>query len=514
MRFTEAIVEELIKSGVISDNHCVQSITFFPPAPYSQYDCSVRVSQCGFLKDDIVLSDGGLIEAYFVIGNYINIVFNVERLINKLYNYVINRKCKYGFENNEYTGANVAIEHTSITPVYPINLATFRSSAVGEALKNLMLFWGANVNTHFFVEDLARQIDLLEYGFHKTNINLDQLEKNEKIDHLLGKIFVLAYLESHPYSPAVERLDEMFPFSRSTALDSIPPKDYHENDKEYLCNKCMDGIKQTLEDTGIEIDSFDLESTFTSGIILEAFKEPLIIQDLLQNSNRIPYYLRNCAYFSKMAGQYNQLFTVISDRQRATITDTLDALVNNNIHAVFFGDVLVSDDDETNVLDSIKEGTFHSVDQYLTVMTKLYCVSKDVIIDALKYKILSTKLLKGCFIDDSNIDQYNDYFRMMMWLRSYIDNDYKPRNILYLKYIKNEDRSCVIQIIKRIIQFEDVISKINNDFSFHHLTDYINTLYSDIKSASLKSKVVYIYLLREMIEDILQTSFKILDISF
>lgn len=510
MKFADVIIEELINIGIITDNSCVQSISFFPPPPYNQYDCSVRISCCDSISDRIRLHCSTFIDKCEAVGNYINIVFNLEGVLSRLHTYVFNETCQFGFEENKYTCLRVAIEHTSITPVYPINLATFRSSAIGEALKNLMLFWGACVNTHFFVEDLARQLDLLEYGFSKTGIELDELGEQEKVDHLLGRIFVLAYLESHPYSPAAEKLDDMFPYSRSAYLNSDLSDCAVFNQKEYLCERCMHGIKQTLVNTGIEIDYFDLESKFTNSIIPDAFKEPTIIQELLENSKKIPYYLRNCAYFSRMAGQYDHFFTVISDRQRATINDTLDALAeNDNIHAIFFGDVLISDDDETNALDSIKEGTFHSVDQYISVMTDLYHVTSDVIIDALKYKILSTKLSKGCFIDDSNIDQYNEFFQMIQWLRSYVDN--KTDCGLF---VSSEDRTYIIQVVKRIIQFEEVFSKLQNDFSFHHLTDYVYTLYLELKTAASKCDAVNQNLIRSIVANILHISFKILDIKF
>lgn len=509
MRFSDLIVDELIKGKIIDNRKSVQSVSLFPPSPYDNYDCSVRISSKCISKEKQMLIKNSFVYECHIVGNYLNILFDLDKLFSVLYSYVFDKSRKYGFERNKYTDSEIAVEHTSITPVYPINLATFRSSAIGEALKNLMLFWGAKVKTHFFVENLARQLELLDHGFRKANVNLEHLSKGEKIDHVLGSIFVLAYIESHPFSPATNKLKSMFPLSKVASLNNNVVEN-QENNKDYLCKKCMQGIKETLIATGIEIDCFDLESNFIDNIIPGAFKEPIVIQDLLDNAKKIPYYLRNCAYFSKMVSEYDYLFTIISDRQRATINDTLDALVeNSNIYAVFFGDVLISDDDETNALDSIKEGIFHSVDQYISVMTNLYNVSPNVIIDALKFKILSTKLGKGCYIDDSSIDQYDGYFNMIGFFKRYADSE-NEQNCITCN--DQEERTLIMQTIKRIIQFEDVVSKLQNDFSFHHLTEYIQVLYSDMVAASMKGHAIYFDKLKRTIMDIIKTSFRILDI--
>lgn len=491
MRISDHIIKELLDNHVICSAYDIQNCTFTPPAPYNVYDFSVRVKTQTSMQKQFGCFI--LIKQYEIIGNYINIILDRDCFFDALWHHISDNH--FGFIDSCFTNKIIAVEHTSITPVYPINLATFRSSVIGNAIKNFLTFLGSHVETHFFVEDMAQQLELLETGIIKTDIDLENLEENEKIDHVVGRIFTSAYIAKKPLSRASDQIRSMFPYSRnisfSNNLNLVKPE------KKTICDFFLKGIKETLDMTKIMIDFFDYESDYVFNINKLDFKEPEIIQMLIDKDKKIPYYLRNSAYFSKMSAKYDLFITVISKRQRTVIAETFNSLVSSqNLQAVFFDDVLITDY-KTSVLDSIREGVFHSVDQYIDTLSKWYSKPKEEICQVLKLKMLSTKLSNVCYIDFTENGQYSKGFKIIEFYYKYrkAQCNYDKVN-LYSKHIWN--------LCKKLAQLENVISKTLCGFHFHVLTDYMFSLYETL------AEIEYCYLENRIMHDIVMRVFSIL----
>lgn len=505
MDFSKIVIDELIRLNVLPNENLVQNVTYFPPPPYDEFDCAVRLSKR--IEQDVgACGCSKLISQCKVVGNYLNISFHQEELVCVIVSFI------NGFtlsDGSRYYGKKVAIEHTSITPVYPINLATYRSSVIGEVIKNLLILAGANVETHFFVEDMARQFELLKKGVASLENAEILLEKGDKIDHQIGRIFTTAYVadckeKDKPQPNAAQKMELMFPLSHPVTINSL-----HESNKytsKDLCQLCLEGIKQTLDETGIVMACYDYESeNIDGGLDCSLFKNPEEIRTLFINSTRIPYYLRNCAYFACLLKNNDLFFTVISDRQRAVINDTLDIFSNTSkINILFFDDVIVNDG-ETEVIDSIKEGVFHSVDHYLKSSALLYGREDKYINRALKLKILSTKNNKACCIDDSKANQYNSYFELLDFYDNFISTN---SSVL-------DESSYINDVIlnKHILQFAGVLSKTLNEMRFDYLTTFIFSLYDAIKSVCQRNEItIYNLAIFPAIKKVFDVAFEILDI--
>lgn len=507
MECSKFFIEELVRLNILPDESLIQSITYFPPAPYDEYDCAIRLSKRIEQHEEKISSE--LILECKSVGNYLNIKFYQEALVRKLISFINDFAISDG---SKYNSKKIAIEHTSITPVYPINLATYRSSVIGEAIKNLLVLAGAQVETHFFVEDMARQFELLKKGVASLDGEKISLDSGDKIDHQIGRIFTTAYVtdckeKDKPQPVAANKLETMFPLSHPITIDSLLKSSSYTS-KE-LCQMCLDGIKQTLDETGIVMAYYDFESEhIDGGFDYSLFKDPNEIQTLFANSSRIPYYLRNCAYFSYMMKNNDLFFTVISDRQRAAINDTLDVFNNaSKINICFFDDVIVNDG-ETESIDSIKEGVFHSVDQYLKDAATLYAKSSKYINRALKLKILSTNLNRTCYIDDSKVDQYNNCFELLNFYDDSITTDSTT--------INNElNQTNDINLNKLILQFDGILNKTLNEMRFDHLSNYIFSLYDNIKLICQREGIeVKNLAIFPAIKKVFDITFEILDVKF
>ena len=507
MKFSCYIIDELVKSNIISDSSCVQMVSYDLPAQYSQYDVSIRVNDIKNINVENLNKKLEIISDGIIAGNYINFQIEWGTFIELLFQHISDNDNFCDFANSEYKDKKIAIEHTSITPVYPINLATFRSSVIGEAIKNLLEHYGAKVKTHFFVEDLARQIELLYKGIDSIEQDFEEIETKGKIDHIFGKIFTATYGKLKNNNVVLNRLEDMFPYGGNISFkEEISQKPLTIQKRKEISEKCLKGYNQTLEIAKISINHYDFESQFTYDFEEEAFKEPSIFKMLIETEQKIPYYLRNCAYFSGIKKSCDEFYTVISARQRESVNETLDALASTKgINAIYFGDVLISDDDEKNALDSIKEGIFHSVDQYVDVMSKLYQCSCDMIINSLKFKMLSTSPNKCCCLDDTACNQHDNFFAIYNFIKAL--NQYRESK----KFVYDDS---IKPLCKKIVKFEEVIKKILVDKNFSHLTSYLDSLYKEACSINDANNncVFEDARLRESICKIFQISFEILDI--
>lgn len=475
MYFSEVIIDELVRLKILPQDASVQSVIFFPSAPYDEYDCAIRVFE-RLQQNTDARSDSKLISRWEMMGNYLNICFYPDEFCRELVSFIDDFSLR---AENKYYGKKIAVEHTSITPIYPINLATYRSTVIGEAIKNLLVLAGANVETHFYVEDMARQFDLLRRGVAAISEADLSLRDGDKIDHQIGRIFTTSYVvdckeNGRPIPIAAHKMNAMFPFSHPISIDSLR-EDCRYTDKE-LCQMCLDGIKQTLNEVGIEIAQYDFESEcLQEGIEYAHFKDSEVMRLLFANSLRIPYNVRNCAYFSFLMKNNDWVFSVISNRQRAVICDSLDFFKSaNTINISYFDDVIVNNG-EAQAIDLIREGVFHSLDWYLKAGSAIYGRSYRDVNRALKLKLLSTNNNKACFIDDSDVNQYDAYFELLDFYDNCMAHDVGSKN-------NSPDTMDLTAINKSLIQFEGIIYRTLNEMRFDYLTKYIFSLYDNIKA--------------------------------
>lgn len=131
------------------------------------------------------LSGTGLIEAMGVAGGgYIN--FHADH--PEFSSLTIESARHYG-ESYGYIKTldpkRAIVEHTSVNPAGPIHIGTARNSVIGDSLSRLLRAQGHDVATHFYVDDVGRQIAVVVYGYQR----LDQPQPMGKPDHWIGFVY-------------------------------------------------------------------------------------------------------------------------------------------------------------------------------------------------------------------------------------------------------------------------------------------------------------------------------------
>lgn len=132
-------------------------------------------------------SSSPLVERIEVGGEgYINFFLNRSEYAKLVVESVRDLKESYGLLDFG-KGISVMVEHTSANPVHPLHIGTARNAILGDALARVLKAVGHDVITHFYINDMGRQVATLVYGYSK----LDEKKPEGKPDHWLGRIYAV-----------------------------------------------------------------------------------------------------------------------------------------------------------------------------------------------------------------------------------------------------------------------------------------------------------------------------------
>ncbi|MEK6940818.1 MAG: arginine--tRNA ligase [Nanoarchaeota archaeon] len=177
-------------------------------------------------------------------GPYVNFFVNRARLNEIVLRAVIRMKDYYGSSliGKEHS---VIIEHTSINPNSSPHVGRARNAIIGDALTRLLRFQGYTVESHFFVNDIGKQVSILVYGTgNKTptfnsllNIYINTSKKLKTSKKIEEEVFKLLY--------------------------NLEQGDYKTKNKfKKIVSICVKGQKKILSELGIKFNKYDYESEY------------------------------------------------------------------------------------------------------------------------------------------------------------------------------------------------------------------------------------------------------------
>lgn len=415
----------------IDFDKCIQSISWQPQSPYDIYTIAIRVSKKNIGKPDV--SRSNVIEKAVVIGNYINCIINSYDLMNCICSSIKMDECAFGiitFQASE----KIAVEHTSLTTAYPINMSTFRVSIIGDALNRYYKKHGAVVETHYLVPDTAQNIPLILKKYTMEEI----LTAKGKSDHVTGMFFCLALNKIAKFDH-IHKINKMFGLVKETSEYYIKDYNYLEytlsqDDIDKLCQFCLEGHLDTLSNAGITIDCFDYES--------EQF-DPQLANYLVDSKS---YLLNNISYYAKLIEKYDKVYSVLNFRQEPVIKEArnyFNVANKKKIVPIYCQDIVESEGKEC---DSIRKGRFHSIDDVIFSICNRYNVSECVAISSLKLLVLSKELndaIDYSFETNDTIEYYIKLMQKYMQMDSLSikddqldENDVKLLKMAMLSYSK------------------------------------------------------------------------------
>ncbi len=202
-------------------------------------------------------SDRKFIRRIEIVEPYLNLFVYESKLLEMVFD---NFFAKVELRNKSNADEKILIEHTSINPSGPVNVARIRNSFIGDTIVRVYRKLGFNVKVHYYVNDMGKQVAILTAAKERGLKEDEELKRRFKryADRPDFKTFFV-------YVPANKLYIEDESFKREVEL--ILQK-CELGDKEYL-NKvketaefCLNGQVKSLERLGITFDQFDYESKF------------------------------------------------------------------------------------------------------------------------------------------------------------------------------------------------------------------------------------------------------------
>ncbi len=186
-----------------------------------------------------------------VVNGYINFNTSYEFLEDAV-NTILDEDEDYGSMTEQ---GDVLIEHTSANPDGPLHIGHIRNSVIGDTLARIFRKAGVDVKTHYYMNDMGRQVALAVLGVRRFGLNCS----NKKPDHAIADAYIAINKimeENGESKEKIEREVEEIMLEYELGDEEVS-REFRE-----VVEKAYEGIKQTLERLNIQHDEVVWESEF------------------------------------------------------------------------------------------------------------------------------------------------------------------------------------------------------------------------------------------------------------
>ena len=486
------------------------------------------------------------IEKLEVVGGYLNIFIKREVYIKNVLEEIESCKESYG-STHLGKGKKALIEHTSINPNASPHIGRARNAILGDSIVRLLRFNDYDVEVHYFVNDIGKQIAMLVIAARRKEVF--------SFDDLLNM-----YVEINKELKENKELEkEVFDI-----LDKL-----ESGDKEIigefrkLVKICIDGQTEIFNELGIKYDCYDYESDFILNGDVEKIlndlnnKNKLIKSDdgrlvidedgynlplrspvlVVARSNKTSLYpLRDIAYtiYKDKIGKDRNI-VVLGEDQKVyfkQISAALDILGYKVPEVVHYSFVLLPDGKM-----STRNGTVVLLKDFMDEVlqkSKDELIKRDGTVDidkakkiayaTVKYTILKNSLEKNVIFDleeamsftgDTSLYIQYNYARIMSIIKK-VDDKKIPKNCYNLL---KEDAE--LSLIQKLDNFKDVMASALDKLTPNLICNYVYDLtksfstyynsYSVLNAESEDLKMARINLIKA-VALVIKTSLEILGI--
>lgn len=439
------------------------------------------------------------VEKTVAVNGYFNIFLSKAQLFSDVLN-TINSSTKYG-SSHSGVGKTALIEHTSINPNASPHIGRARNALIGDAIAKLFKFEDYSVDVRYFVNDIGKQIAML--------VLATEGKGDIKFEDLLN-LYVQIYntLKEHPEF-------EQKVFALLNELENGSPE--AATKFKHIVDICLEGQLSIFNELGIFYDHYDYESNYiVSGRIKELLDELTATGHLFEDetgrlvidqngyglSLENPYLvvtrqdktslypLRDIAYtIDKVNHNVDRNIVVLGEDQYTyfqQISVALKMLGYTAPELVSYSFVLLADGKMSTrqgkvvlLTDFMQEALQKVSDSLLSRYDKVDIEkAKKIAYGAVKYAMLKTSNERNVVFDWENVlnfegdsslyIQYN-YARIMSMLRK-MDINANLVNVSLLT------ETSEYELIKKLSEFPEVISRSMNTLSVNGIASYVYSL--------------------------------------
>jgi len=248
---------------------------------------------------------GKVVSRMDVKGPYLNFFVNKESLVGDVLKKIIEDK-NYG-SLNLGKGKKMLVEHTSINPNASPHVGRARNALIGDSIVRILKFQGYKVETHYFVNDIGKQIAMLVLGAEgKSKVTFSDLLKmyvkiNKRVEDnpsMEKKVFELLNKLEKGDKAVKNRFKKIVDIcikGQSKIFSEMDIKyDKYDYESDYLWSKKTDEILKDLDKKGkLFTDEEGRKVLDQKGYDL-AMKVPVLVLTRADGTSLYP--LRDLAY--------------------------------------------------------------------------------------------------------------------------------------------------------------------------------------------------------------------------
>ncbi len=233
-------------------------------------------------------SEYSLVKEIVANGPYVN--FYVDKIsFSNLVIRTILRGDLYSTKSNlikkeKYKSQKIILEHTSMNPSGPVHIGRLRNSVIGDSVKRILEFVGYKVETHYYVNDIGKQIAIISFGV-KRGIRPDKDLVNLYADYKSKPDFktMFQYVASNDFVSRSLKDKDKDKNQNQNQNKANKPEAKSETEIEIekiiqdcesggpslksmksISKACLEGQLAVLKRLGIVFDKFDFESDYIS----------------------------------------------------------------------------------------------------------------------------------------------------------------------------------------------------------------------------------------------------------
>ena len=199
-----------------------------------------------------------VVEHIEAVNGYINFFLDYSEFILLVMDDIKSKEAEYGKLKKKKE--KIVLEHTSVNPSGPLHVGRLRNSIIGDSLVRILRFSGYEVETHYYVNDVGKQIAIIAQGFKEgvepdKNV-VDRYKKyKSKPDFQIFFEYVASnqqFESNEEFQRRVQDLIKRAEYGDQKSLEEI----------KQVANTCLKGQKETFKELDISFDYFDFESEY------------------------------------------------------------------------------------------------------------------------------------------------------------------------------------------------------------------------------------------------------------
>ena len=491
----ENLIERMIErpKDLKNGDYCLPCFSFAKELKKSPQEIAQNI------KENLKIDE---IENIDVVSGFLNIFVNKKILIGAIFEEINKQNLSFG---SSEIGKNkkALIEHTSINPNASPHIGRARNALIGDCIVNVLKFNKYDVEVHYFVNDIGKQISmLLVASKDKPELSFNQMlslyvEINQKIKedpNIEQEVFEnLNKFESGDKETIQEfrKIVEICINGQKEILAELGIHyDYYDYESDLILNGSVEKVLEKLKNTGKLFEAEDGRLVIDEEGYNLPLKSPVLVVTRADKTSLYP--LRDITYtINKIEKNADRNIVVLGEDQKVyfkQVATAMDILGYKAPEVVHYSFVLLPDGKM-----STRQGTVVLLEDFMKEIlekTKLELKNRNQNIDEEKAKKLAYGVVKYTILKGSS--EKNVIFDLEKALSFegdtslYIQYNYARINSI-LKKAGYENLEKIqkyellkepieVQLVQKIEDFPKVVSKVLEKLTPNLIANYVYEL--------------------------------------